>query len=65
MDTLIAATRMELLGYTMSLVGYYSSFIIDADQLDHTKLTTFFPDIPPTKHLQAIYVIGHPRISYR
>lgn len=51
MDTLIAATRMELLGYTMGLVGYYSSFIIDADQLDHTKLTTFFPDIPPTKHL--------------
>lgn len=64
-DALIAATRMELLGYTMGLGGYYSLFMIDADRLDHAKLMTFFPDIPPTKHLQAVYVIGHPRISYR
>ncbi|MDO5852331.1 MAG: nitroreductase family protein [Methanobacteriaceae archaeon] len=63
-DALIAATRIELLAYTMGLGGFYSLFIMEADKIDHDKLMMFFPEIDNKKHMYSVFVIGYPRILF-
>lgn len=65
MNAIIAATRIELAAYTLGLGGFYSLFISKADRIDHDKLMKFFPEINPDKHMYSVFVIGHPRISYK
>ena len=40
-SAVIANTRMELLAYTLGLGGFYSLFILKADEIDHEKLMEF------------------------
>ena len=63
-DALIAATRMELLAYTMKLGGFYSLFIGSSDKIDHDKLMKFFPEIDNEKHMCSAFVIGYPRVRF-
>lgn len=44
-SAVIANTRLELLAYSLGLGGFYSLFILKADELDHDKLMDFFPEI--------------------
>lgn len=63
-DAVIAATRVELTGYTMGLGGFYSLFMIMAAEREPERFSAFFSDIDPRKRLRCVYVIGHPRIRY-
>lgn len=63
-DSLIAMTRIELMAYAMGLGGFYSLFIMKADRIDHERLMKFFPDISPKKRMQAVFIIGYPRLKY-
>lgn len=64
-STVIAATRMELLAYTLGLGGFYSLFILKADEIDHERLMEFFPEIDKNKHMYSSFVIGYPRKTFR
>lgn len=64
-STVIAATRMELLAYTIGLGGFYSLFILKADEIDHERLMEFFPEIDKNKHMYSSFVIGYPRKKFR
>lgn len=37
-SAVIANTRLELLAYSLGLGGFYSLFILKADEIDHNKL---------------------------
>ncbi|OED30693.1 nitroreductase family protein [Methanosphaera sp. WGK6] len=64
-STVIAATRIELLAYTMGLGGFYSLFIQKADEIDHERLMTFFPEIDKSKHMYSTFIIGYPRKKFK
>ena len=64
-DAYIAMTRIEMAASTLGLGGFYSRYIPMADQQDHAKLMEFFPEIPEGLHLNAVFVIGHPKIRFR
>lgn len=63
-NALIANTRLELLAYTMGLGGFYSLFTLKADDINHERLMTFFPEINSEKHMYSAFVIGYPRVKY-
>lgn len=44
-SAVIANTRLELLAYSLGLGGFYSLFILKADEINHEKLMNFFPEI--------------------
>ncbi|WP_455645130.1 nitroreductase family protein [Methanosphaera sp.] len=64
-STVIAATRIELLAYTMGLGGFYSLFIQKADEIDHERLMEFFPEIDKSKHMYSTFIIGYPRKKFK
>lgn len=64
-SAVIANSRLELLAYSLGLGGFYSLFILKADELNHDKLMEFFPDIDKNKHMYSAFVIGHPKVRFR
>ena len=60
-SAVIANTRMELLAYSLGLGGFYSLFILKADEIDHEKLMEFFPGIDKDKHMYSAFIIGYPK----
>lgn len=64
-SAVIANTRMELLAYAMGLGGFYSLFILKADEIDHERLMEFFPHIDKDKHMYSSFIIGYPKVRFR
>ena len=64
-SAVIANTRIELLAYTLGLGGFYSLFILKADEIDHDKLIEFFPGIDNDKHMYSAFIIGYPKKRFR
>lgn len=64
-SAVIANTRIELLAYSLGLGGFYSLFILKADELDHGKLMEFFPEIDRNKHMYSAFIIGYPKKRFR
>lgn len=64
-SAVIANTRLELLAYSLGLGGFYSLFILKADEINHEKLMEFFPDIDKDKHMYSAFVIGYPKKRFR
>lgn len=60
-SAVIANTRMELLAYSLGLGGFYSLFILKADEIDHGRLMEFFPKIDKEKHMYSSFIIGYPK----
>ena len=64
-SAVIANTRLELLAYSLGLGGFYSLFILKADELNHEKLMEFFPKIEKTKHMYSAFIAGYPKVRFR
>ena len=64
-SAVIANTRMELLAYSLGLGGFYSLFILKADEIDHERLMEFFPGIDKSKHMYSAFIIGYPKKRFR
>jgi ferredoxin len=64
-SAVIANTRMELLAYSLGLGGFYSLFILKADEIDHDKLMEFFPHIDKSKHMYSAFIIGYPKKTFK
>lgn len=64
-SAVIANTRMELLAYSLGLGGFYSLFILKADEIDHDKLMEFFPQIDKKKHMYSSFIIGYPKKTFK
>ena len=56
---------MELLAYSLGLGGFYSLFILKADEIGHDKLMEFFPNIDNDKHMYSAFIIGYPKKRFR
>ena len=64
-SAVIASTRLELLAYSLGLGGFYSLFILKADEIDHDRLMEFFQDIDKDKHMYSTFIIGYPKKRFR
>ena len=64
-SAVIANTRLELLAYSLGLGGFYSLFILKADEIDHDRLMEFFPNIDKNKHMYSTFIIGYPKKRFR
>lgn len=64
-SAVIANTRLELLAYSLGLGGFYSLFILKADEINHDKLMEFFPKIDKSKHMYSSFIIGYPKKRFR
>lgn len=64
-SAVIANTRLELLAYSLGLGGFYSLFILKADEIDHDRLMEFFPEIDKNKHMYSSFIIGYPKKRFR
>ena len=64
-SAVIANTRLELLAYSLGLGGFYSLFILKADEIDHERLMEFFLEIDPNKHMFSSFIIGYPKKRFR
>ena len=64
-SAVIANTRLELLAYSLGLGGFYSLFILKADEIGHDKLMEFFPNIDNDKHMYSAFIIGYPKKRFR
>ena len=64
-SAVIANTRLELLAYSLGLGGFYSLFILKADEIDHERLMEFFLEIDPNKHMFSSFIIGYPKMRFR
>lgn len=64
-SAVISNARMELLAYSLGLGGFYSLFILKADEIDHERLMEFFPEIDSSKHMYSSFIIGYPRVRFR
>ena len=64
-SAVIANTRLELLAYSLGLGGFYSLFILKADEIDHDRLMEFFPKIDNAKHMYSVFIIGYPKVRFR
>ena len=64
-SAVIANTRLELLAYSLGLGGFYSLFILKADEIDHEKLMEFFPGIDKNKHMYSAFIIGYPKKNFK
>ena len=63
-SAVIANTRIELLAYSLGLGGFYSLFVLKADEIDHEKLMEFFPEIDNAKHMYSAFIIGYPKVKF-
>lgn len=63
-DAIIAMGRVEMMAYAMGFGGFYSHWIQVADAQDHDRLMAFFPDVPEDRHLEAVFIPGHPRVFF-
>lgn len=63
-DSAIGLGRIEMVAYSMGLGGFYSLFISKASKTDNEKVLQFFPGISKEKSMQAVFVIGRPRIRF-
>ncbi|WP_405282054.1 nitroreductase family protein [Methanobrevibacter sp.] len=64
-SAVIANTRLELLAYSLGLGGFYSLFILKADEIDHGRLMEFFPSIDKNKHMYSAFIIGYPKKRFK
>lgn len=64
-SAVIANTRLELLAYSLGLGGFYSLFILKADELDHDRLMEFFPKMNKDKHMYSSFIIGYPKVKFK
>ncbi len=64
-DAAVAMTRVELTAYTMGLGGFYSLFLMKALERNPEKFSGIFSEIGHGKKPACVFVIGHPRITYR
>lgn len=64
-SAVIANSRLELLAYSLGLGGFYSLFIIMADEINHDLLMDFFPNINKDKHLFSAFIIGYPKLKFK
>ncbi|WP_406535674.1 nitroreductase family protein [Methanobrevibacter sp.] len=64
-SAVIANTRLELLAYSLGLGGFYSLFILKADEIGHDRLMEFFPEIDKNKHMYSSFIIGYPKKRFR
>lgn len=64
-SAVIANTRLELLAYSLGLGGFYSLFILKADEIGHERLMEFFPEIDSKKHMYSSFIIGYPKVRFR
>ncbi|AMD18314.1 methanogenesis marker protein 16 [Methanobrevibacter sp. YE315] len=64
-SAVIANARLELLAYSLGLGGFYSLFILKADEINHDKLMEFFPKINKNKHMYSAFIIGYPKLRFR
>ena len=64
-SAVIANARLELLAYSLGLGGFYSLFILKADEIDHEKLMEFFPEIDKNKHMYSAFIIGYPNVKFK
>ncbi len=64
-SAVIANARLELLAYSLGLGGFYSLFILKADEIDHDRLMEFFPNIDKNKHMYSTFIIGYPKKRFR
>lgn len=64
-SAVIANTRLELLAYSLGLGGFYSLFILKADETDHERLMEFFPNVDDNKHMYSAFIIGYPKVRFR
>jgi len=64
-SAVVAGTHVELLAYSLGLGGFYSLFILKADEIDHDRLMEFFPEIDKSKHMYSSFVIGYPKKRFR
>ncbi len=64
-SAVIANTRLELLAYSLGLGGFYSLFILKADEIDHERLMEFFPEIDKNKHMYSSFIIGYPKVKFK
>ena len=53
------------MAYTMGLGGFYSLWMLMADEIDHEKLMEFFPEVDKEKHMASTFIIGYPKKVYR
>ncbi|MCI5867342.1 MAG: nitroreductase family protein [Methanosphaera sp.] len=63
--TCVAAARIEIMAQIMGLGGFYNKFIVLADEFDHEKVMSFFPDIDSDKHLHSAFIIGYPKKKFK
>ena len=52
-------------GQQLILTGFYSLFILKADEIDHDKLMEFFPGIDKNKHMYSAFIIGYPKKHFK
>ncbi len=64
-SAVIANTRLELLAYSLGLGGFYSLFILKADEIGHDRLMEFFPSIDKNKHMYSAFIIGYPKKRFK
>ncbi len=64
-SAVIANSRLELLAYSLGLGGFYSIFILMADEINHDLLMDFFPNIDRNKHLYSTFIIGYPKLKFK
>ena len=62
---MILRVRNTFLAYSLGLGGFYSLFLLKADEIDYTRLMKFFPQINPEKHLYSSFIIGYSKIKFR
>ncbi|MBO4569177.1 MAG: nitroreductase family protein [Candidatus Methanomethylophilaceae archaeon] len=64
-DAIIPAAQMELMAFAMGLGGFHSRWMLQASEDDPGRFMSFFPGIKEGLRAYAVYVVGHPRISFR
>ena len=47
---------MELLAYSLGLGGFYSLFILKADEIDHDKLMEFFQSVIVSSATESLVI---------
>ncbi len=64
-DAVLAIDKVEMMAYSMGFGGFHSKWIQMAEEIDHTTLMEFFPDIPSDYGMNSVFVIGKPRTNFK
>ena len=64
-DAIIPAEQIDLMAYSMGLGGFHSRWMLQAAENDPERFMSFFPEVRRDLKAYAVYVIGHPRISFK